>query len=75
MPARWLKLTVSYDGRAYAGWQIQPDKPTVQGTFQAIWQKLTQEQVNVTAAGRTAIDEHWARLEALKKAAAGWPRR
>jgi tRNA pseudouridine38-40 synthase len=58
MSARWLKLTVSYDGRAYAGWQIQPDKPTVQGTFQATWQKLTQETVNVTAAGRTDAGVH-----------------
>lgn len=58
MPARWLKLTVSYDGRAYSGWQIQPDKPTVQGTFQATWQKLTQEQVSVTAAGRTDAGVH-----------------
>jgi tRNA pseudouridine38-40 synthase len=58
MPVRWLKLTVSYDGRAYAGWQIQPDKPTVQGTFQATWEKLTQERVNVTAAGRTDAGVH-----------------
>jgi tRNA pseudouridine38-40 synthase len=58
MPTRWLKLTVAYDGHAYAGWQIQPDKPTVQGTFQATWQKLTQEQVNVTAAGRTDAGVH-----------------
>jgi tRNA pseudouridine38-40 synthase len=58
MPARWLKLTVSYDGRAYAGWQIQPDSPTVQGTLQMTWQKLTQEHVNVTAAGRTDAGVH-----------------
>ncbi|MCI0332666.1 MAG: tRNA pseudouridine(38-40) synthase TruA [Planctomycetes bacterium] len=58
MLARWLKLTVSYDGRAYAGWQIQPDKPTVQGTFEATWQKLTQEPVHVTAAGRTDAGVH-----------------
>jgi tRNA pseudouridine38-40 synthase len=58
MPARWLKLTVAYDGRAYAGWQVQPDKPTVQGTFQATWQKLTLETVNVTAAGRTDAGVH-----------------
>jgi tRNA pseudouridine38-40 synthase len=58
MSARWLKLTVSYDGRGYAGWQIQPDKPTVQGTFQATWQRLTQEQINVTAAGRTDAGVH-----------------
>ena len=58
MSERWLKLTLSYDGRAYSGWQIQPDKPTVQGTFQATWQKLTREQVNVTAAGRTDAGVH-----------------
>lgn len=58
MPARWLKLTVAYDGRAYAGWQIQPDKPTVQGVVQATWQKLTQETASVTAAGRTDAGVH-----------------
>jgi tRNA pseudouridine38-40 synthase len=58
MPVRWLKLTVAYDGRAYSGWQIQPDQPTVQGTFQATWQKLTQEKINVTAAGRTDAGVH-----------------
>jgi tRNA pseudouridine38-40 synthase len=51
-------LTVAYDGRAYAGWQIQPDKPTVQGVFEATWQKLTQESVHVTAAGRTDAGVH-----------------
>lgn len=58
MPTRWLKLTVSYDGRAYAGWQIQPDKPTVQGTLEATWQRLTQESLRVTAAGRTDAGVH-----------------
>jgi len=58
MAVRWLKLTVSYDGRAYAGWQIQPDKPTVQGVFESTWQKLTQEFVHVTAAGRTDAGVH-----------------
>ncbi len=58
MAARWLKLTVAYDGGAYAGWQIQPDKPTVQGVFEATWQKLTQESVHVTAAGRTDAGVH-----------------
>lgn len=58
MGVRWLKLTLAYDGRAYSGWQIQPDKPTVQGTFEATWQRLTQESLHVTAAGRTDAGVH-----------------
>jgi tRNA pseudouridine38-40 synthase len=58
MATRWLKLTVAYDGGAYAGWQIQPDKRTVQGTLQSAWQKLTQEPASVTAAGRTDAGVH-----------------
>lgn len=58
MPTRWLKLTVAYDGAAYAGWQVQPDKPTVQGVFEAAWHQITQEPVRVTAAGRTDAGVH-----------------
>ncbi len=58
MPVRWLKLTIAYDGTAYAGWQIQPDEPTVQGTFEATWRRLTQESLRVTAAGRTDAGVH-----------------
>lgn len=58
MTTRWLKLTVAYDGTAYAGWQIQPDKPTIQGTFESTWQRLTQESFRVTAAGRTDAGVH-----------------
>jgi tRNA pseudouridine38-40 synthase len=58
MSKRWLKLTVAYDGGAYAGWQIQPDKATVQGVIEATWQKLTQESVHITAAGRTDAGVH-----------------
>lgn len=58
MVVRWLKLTIAYDGRAYSGWQIQPDKPTVQGVFEATWQRLAQEPVHVTAAGRTDAGVH-----------------
>jgi tRNA pseudouridine38-40 synthase len=58
MPKRWLKTTIAYDGTAYAGWQVQPDKPTVQGTVEATWQRLTQERVRITAAGRTDAGVH-----------------
>jgi tRNA pseudouridine38-40 synthase len=58
MSARWLKLTVAYDGRAYAGWQVQPDKPTVQGVIEAALRQITQESMRVTAAGRTDAGVH-----------------
>jgi tRNA pseudouridine38-40 synthase len=58
MSTRWLKLIVAYDGTAYAGWQIQPDKPTVQRAIEAAWREITQELVRVTAAGRTDAGVH-----------------
>jgi tRNA pseudouridine38-40 synthase len=58
MAVRWLKLTLAYDGGAYAGWQIQPDKPTVQGTLEAALRQITQEAIRVTAAGRTDAGVH-----------------
>jgi tRNA pseudouridine38-40 synthase len=58
MPNRWLKLTVAYDGTAYAGWQMQPDQPTVQGVVEAAWREITQEDVRITAAGRTDAGVH-----------------
>src|SRR3954469_479914 len=58
MSTRWLKLIVAYDGTAYSGWQFQPDRPTIQGAVEATWQRLTQETLRVTAAGRTDAGVH-----------------
>jgi tRNA pseudouridine38-40 synthase len=58
MKTRWLKLTLAYDGGAYAGWQVQPDKPTVQGTLESALRQITQETIRVTAAGRTDAGVH-----------------
>ncbi|MEX0611398.1 MAG: tRNA pseudouridine(38-40) synthase TruA [Pirellulales bacterium] len=58
MAIRWLKLTVAYDGGAYAGWQVQPDKSTVQGVFEDAWHQITHESVRATAAGRTDAGVH-----------------
>jgi tRNA pseudouridine38-40 synthase len=58
MPNRWLKLTVTYDGTAYAGWQVQPTEPTVQAAIEAAWHEITREQVRVMAAGRTDAGVH-----------------
>ena len=33
MAVRTIRLTVRYDGTGYAGWQIQPEKRTIQGVI------------------------------------------
>jgi len=53
-----LKLTLAYDGTAYAGWQVQPGQTTVQGTLEAALQKITGRPVRVLASGRTDAGVH-----------------
>ena len=55
-----IALGVQYDGRAYCGWQVQPNQPTVQATLEsAISQFIGDGQaVRVTAAGRTDTGVH-----------------
>lgn len=55
---RWLKLTVAYHGVAYAGWQWQPNQPTVQGVLQDAWRAITHEEPKLTASGRTDAGVH-----------------
>jgi tRNA pseudouridine38-40 synthase len=49
---------VSYDGTAYAGWQIQPHAPSVQQTIETALKQLTQQDIRITAAGRTDAGVH-----------------
>ena len=57
-------LTLSYDGRAYCGWQIQPDRPTVQGILEKRLQLLFNDpqlylaSTSRTDAGVHALDQH-----------------
>jgi tRNA pseudouridine38-40 synthase len=55
---RTLKLTLEYDGSAFAGWQIQPGKRTVQGTVQETLRKITQEPIKLVGASRTDAGVH-----------------
>lgn len=52
------RATVQYHGGAYHGWQVQPDRPTVQGTIESALGDLFQESVRVSAAGRTDSGVH-----------------
>lgn len=52
------KLTLSYDGRAYFGWQRHGDKPTIQGALEAALTTIFGEPCFVTGAGRTDRGAH-----------------
>ena len=55
---RNIRLTLSYDGTNYVGWQVQPNGPSIQAAVeQAIFQ-LTGETVRLIAAGRTDAGVH-----------------
>lgn len=53
-----FKLVIEYDGTGYAGWQRQPDQPTVQAALEDVLQRITQTRVPVTGAGRTDAGVH-----------------
>lgn len=55
---RRICLVVQYDGSAYAGFQIQPDAPTVQGELEQALGRLMGETVRVMGASRTDAGVH-----------------
>jgi tRNA pseudouridine38-40 synthase len=55
---RRLLLRLEYDGSEFAGWQLQPDARTVQGTLEQHLRQVTGEQVRVTGASRTDAGVH-----------------
>ena len=55
---RNLKLTLAYDGSEFAGWQVQPDAETVQGTLASAIGRLTGEKVLPQGSGRTDAGVH-----------------
>ena len=55
---RNLKLTLAYDGTEFAGWQVQPDASTIQGTLASAIGRLTGENVLPQGSGRTDAGVH-----------------
>jgi tRNA pseudouridine38-40 synthase len=53
-----IRLTIAYRGAAYAGWQVQPDAPSVQGELQRVVARLCEQPVKVTGASRTDAGVH-----------------
>ena len=56
--SRTFRLTIGYDGTSYAGWQIQRNKPTIQGHLEAAFAKLIGERVPIIGSGRTDAGVH-----------------
>ena len=55
---RNIKLTVSYDGSLFFGFQKQVGFVTVQGEIEKALKKITNENINIISAGRTDRGVH-----------------
>ncbi len=52
------RLTLSYDGTDFHGWQRQPQRRTVQGVIESSLAKIAKKKINVIGAGRTDAGVH-----------------
>jgi tRNA pseudouridine38-40 synthase len=53
-----VRATIEYLGTAYAGWQVQPDQPTVQAALEHAISVVIGDRVRVAGAGRTDAGVH-----------------
>ena len=58
MASRTIQLVVHYDGRAFHGWQRQPDVPSVQGALEGVLSRLCNAPVTALGSGRTDAGVH-----------------
>jgi tRNA pseudouridine38-40 synthase len=56
-PRMW-KLMLAYDGTDFHGWQVQPDRLTIQGLLRDALARITGEQVLPQGSGRTDTGVH-----------------
>lgn len=55
---RNIKLTIEYDGKDFNGWQKQPNKLNIQGEIERAIEKITGENIDLAASGRTDAGVH-----------------
>ena len=53
-----VKLTVSYDGTNYCGWQVQPNGITIQEVLNQCLSEFTGEKIETIGASRTDAGVH-----------------
>ena len=51
-------MTIAYDGTSFAGWQVQPGRPTIQGAIEATLGRMLGETTRLAGAGRTDAGVH-----------------
>ncbi len=52
------KIKISYDGTDYSGWQVQPDRVTIQQVIENAIKKITGQVVKIHGSGRTDNGVH-----------------
>ena len=55
---RNLKLTIAYDGAPFSGWQVQPERATIQGELAVAIKTITGEEILPQGSGRTDAGVH-----------------
>lgn len=55
---RRIRITLSYDGTDYHGWQVQPGLPTIQAAIEAVLSEIEGGVVKVEGSGRTDAGVH-----------------
>jgi tRNA pseudouridine38-40 synthase len=55
---RNIRLTIAYDGTDFHGWQLQPDKPTIQGEIERHLATIHNQPITLHGAGRTDAGVH-----------------
>jgi len=62
--SRNIRLDIAFDGTSYDGWQVQKDRPTIQGALVDAILKVTGDRVKLHGSGRTDAGVHARRMVA-----------
>jgi tRNA pseudouridine38-40 synthase len=57
-PSRVVRLNLAYEGTKFQGFNVQPERRTVQGVLEAAWLQVIGESIRVIPAGRTDTGVH-----------------